>query len=120
MEKGPQVILGLLAEPTCLAAKALAAFGVRLGDVRERVEAIVGRGEARDAHLPLTPRAKEVLQLSLRESLALGQDFIGTGHILLGMVREGEGVASEILSGMHVPSEALRGTIVRELLRSRG
>jgi ATP-dependent Clp protease ATP-binding subunit ClpA len=93
------LLLALLREGDGLAAKALKALGLSLDAVRQATEAAAGPGgQARPGHLPFTPRAKKVLELSLRESLALGHDYIGTEHILLGLVREGEGAAAQVLA----------------------
>jgi len=93
------VLLGLLGEPDGLAGRALTGLGVTLEGTRERVAAIVGTGTAEPAgHIPFTPRAKKVLELSLREALRLGHNYIGTEHILLGLIREGDGVAAQVLA----------------------
>jgi Clp amino terminal domain, pathogenicity island component len=100
------VLLGLLGEPEGIGAKALVALGVSLEAVRADVERIIGRGQgAPTGHIPFTPRAKKVLELSLREALKLHHNYIGTEHIVLGLVREGEGVAAKILveSGADLP-----------------
>jgi hypothetical protein len=92
------LLLGLIHEGEGVAASALEALGIRLEAVRAEVEAIVGRGsDPPGGHIPFTPRAKRVLELSLRESLDLGHGHIGTEHILLGLIREGEGVAAQVL-----------------------
>ena len=92
------LLLGLLAEPDGVAAKVLNAMGVRIAAVEADVVEIIGRGdEEPPGHIPFTPRAKKVLELSLREALQLGHGYIGTEHILLGIIREGEGVAAQIL-----------------------
>jgi prophage maintenance system killer protein len=92
------ILLGLIREHDGIAAKALESCGVSLEAVRAQVEEIIGRGERSPAgHIPFTPRAKKVLELSLREALQLGHNYIGTEHILLGLIREGEGVAAQIL-----------------------
>ncbi|HEX2193041.1 MAG TPA: Clp protease N-terminal domain-containing protein [Acidimicrobiales bacterium] len=92
------LLLGLLHEGEGVAAKALEQLGVSLEAVRAQVEEVIGRGASTpDFHIPFTPRAKKVLELSLREGLQLGHDYIGTEHILLGLVREGEGVAAQVL-----------------------
>jgi ATP-dependent Clp protease ATP-binding subunit ClpA len=81
-----------------VAAKALELLGIRLEALRSQVEEIIGQGQhAPSGHIPFTPRAKKVLELSLREALQLGHDYIGTEHILLGLIREGEGVAAQVL-----------------------
>ena len=93
------LLLGLLHEGQGVAAQALDGLGVDLAEVRRRVEEIIGRGQhAPSGHIPFTPRAKKVLELSLREALDLGHDYIGTEHILLGIVREGQGVAAQVLA----------------------
>jgi hypothetical protein len=108
------LLLGLLGEPDGVGARALVGLGVSLQGVRADVERIVGRGEGSPAgHVPFSPRAKKVLELSLREALQLGHNYIGTEHVLLGIVRESEGVAAKILveSGADLPRiryEALR------------
>jgi ATP-dependent Clp protease ATP-binding subunit ClpA len=92
------LLLGLIHEGQGVAARALESLGVSLDAVRQNVEEIIGRGqEAPSGHIPFTPRAKKVLELSLRESQMLGHDYIGTEHILLGLIREGEGVAAQVL-----------------------
>ena len=92
------LLLGLIHEGHGVAAGALESLGISLEDVRRNVEEMIGRGEAAPSgHIPFTPRAKKVLELSLRESQQLGQDYIGTEHILLGLIREGEGVAAQVL-----------------------
>jgi ATP-dependent Clp protease ATP-binding subunit ClpA len=100
------VLLGLLGEPQSIGAKALVALGLSLEAVRTDVERIIGRGkQAPTGHIPFTPRAKKVLEMSLREALKLHHNYIGTEHIVLGLVREGEGVAAKILvaSGANLP-----------------
>src|SRR5215469_2723889 len=92
------LLLGLVHEGDGIAAKALEAMEISLDAVREQVETIIGRGQHTESgHIPFTPRAKRVLELSLRESSLLGHNYIGTEHILLGLVREGEGVAVQVL-----------------------
>jgi ATP-dependent Clp protease ATP-binding subunit ClpA len=92
------LLLGLIHEGQGVAAKALESLGIRLEAVRSQVEEIIGQGQvAPSGHIPFTPRAKKVLELSLRESKQLGHDYIGTEHILLGLIREGEGVAAQVL-----------------------
>ena len=89
------ILLGLIHEGEGVAAKALESLGISLDAVRQQVEEIIGRGQqqAPSGHIPFTPRAKKVLELSLREALQLGHTYIGTEHILLGLIREGDGVA---------------------------
>ncbi len=92
------ILLGLIHEGEGVAAKALESLGISLEAVRQQVEEIIGRGQhAASGHIPITPRAKKVLELSLREALQLGHNYIGTEHILLGLIREGEGVAAQVL-----------------------
>ena len=92
------ILLGLIREGDGVAAKALESLGISLEAVRQQVEEIIGRGQqAPSGHIPFTPRAKKVLELSLREALQLGHNYIGTEHILLGLIREGEGVAAQVL-----------------------
>ena len=86
------ILLGLIHEGEGVAAKALESMGISLESVRQQVEEIIGQGQqAPSGHIPFTPRAKKVLELSLREALQLGHNYIGTEHILLGLIREGEG-----------------------------
>ena len=93
------LLLGLLAEEEGVAARALVSLGMDLAVLRQDVVNIIGRGEdPPTGHIPFTPRAKKILEMSLREALRLGHGYIGTEHILLGLVAEGEGVASHILS----------------------
>jgi hypothetical protein len=88
------ILLGLIHEGEGVAAKALESLGISLDAVREQVQDIIGQGQQQPTgHIPFTPRAKKVLELSLREALQLGHNYIGTEHILLGLIREGEGVA---------------------------
>jgi len=92
------ILLGLIREGDGVAAKALESLGISLDAVRQEVEEIIGRGQQTPSeHIPFTPRAKKVLELSLRESKQLGHNYIGTEHILLGLLREGDGVAAQVL-----------------------
>ena len=92
------ILLGLVSDGEGVAAKALDSLRISLPEVRRLVEEIVGRGKAPPTgHIPFTPRAKKVLELSLRESRNLGHNYIGTEHILLGLIREGEGVGAQVL-----------------------
>ena len=114
------LLLGLIREEEGIAARALGEFGVHLDEAREQVESIVGHGEeALSPHLPFTPRTNKVLQLALRESLQLDHDYVGTEHVLLGLVRESEGVAARVLSNLDVDPDAVRREVVR-LLPDRG
>ena len=107
------ILLGLLHEGEGVAAQALEKLGVPLDDARARVEKIIGRGESAPvSHIPFTPRAKKVLELSLRESQSLGHNYIGTEHLLLGLVREGEGVAAKVLEIMGVELNGVRQAVV--------
>ena len=92
------ILLGLIHEGKGIAAKSLESLGISLASVRTQVEELIGRGSSGPTgHIPFTPRAKKVLELSLREALQLGHNYIGTEHILLGVIREGEGVAAQVL-----------------------
>jgi len=92
------ILLGLVHEGEGSAAKALESLGISLEGVRAQVQEIIGRGQLTPTgHIPFTPRAKKVLELSLREALQLGHNYIGTEHLLLGLIREGEGVAAQVL-----------------------
>src|SRR3989441_7561312 len=103
------LLLGLVHEGTGIASTALESLGISLRDVRARVEAIIGRGGGGPhGQIPFTPRAKKVLELSLREALQLGHDFIGTEHILLGLIREGEGVGAQVLVALGADLERVR------------
>ena len=96
------ILLALIGEGGGVAAQALGSLGIAEEAARRQVEEIVGRGQPgpQRGHLPFTPRAKKILQLSLREAIALGDGYIGTEHILLGLVREGDGVAMQVLTGL--------------------
>ena len=99
------ILLGLVREGEGVAAKALEAMDISLNGVREQVQEIIGEGShAPSGHIPFTPRAKKVLELSLREALQLGHNYIGTEHILLGLIREGEGVAAQVLGKLGATS----------------
>src|ERR1700755_2533491 len=103
------ILLGLIHEGSGVAAKALESLGISLEAVREQVKEIIGRGQsAPSGHIPFTPRAKKVLELSLREADGLGHNYIGTEHILLGLVREGEGVVMQVLERRGVTAERIR------------
>jgi hypothetical protein len=110
------LLLGLLREGDGVAAKALGALGISLEAVRAQVEATVGQGlRAPTGHIPFTPRAKQVLEGSLREALQLGHSSIDTEHILLGIFREGEGVAAQVLAGLGADYARVRELVVRLL-----
>jgi ATP-dependent Clp protease ATP-binding subunit ClpA len=115
------LLLGLTAEDQGVAAKALEALGIRLEAVRSQVEEIIGQGQwAPSGQIPFTPRAKKVLELSLREAKQLGHDYIGTEHILLGLVREGEGVAAQVLIKLGADLPRVRQQVVQLLSGSAG
>jgi ATP-dependent Clp protease ATP-binding subunit ClpC len=106
------ILLGLIHEGEGVAAKALEALGMSLDEVRRDVEEIVGQGQsAPTGHIPFTPRAKKVLELSLREALQLGHNYIGTEHILLGLVAEGEGVGAQVLARRGASLERVRAEV---------
>ena len=110
------VLLGLIHEGEGVAAKALESLGISLEAVRSQVEEIIGQGQAAPTgHIPFTPRAKKVLELSLREALQLGHNYIGTEHILLGLIREGEGVAAQVLQKLGADLNRVRTQVI-ELL----
>ncbi len=110
------LLLGLIREEEGVAAKALQNLGISLFDVRAQVEEIIGRGtSAPVGHIPFTPRAKKVLELSLREALQLGHNYIGTEHILLGLIREGEGVAARVLYNLGADLERVRNQVIQLL-----
>ena len=112
------ILLGLVQEGEGVAAQALEALGIGLDALRHQVEEIVGRGkETPGGHIPFTPRAKKVLELSLREALQLGHDYIGTEHILLGLIREGEGVAARVLVSLGADLNMVRQQVI-QLLQS--
>ncbi len=110
------ILLGLLNEGEGIAAKALESLGINLSGVREQVVEIIGQGQqAPTGHIPFTPRAKKVLELSLREALQLGHNYIGTEHILLGLIREGEGVAAQVLQKLGAELQKVRQTVIQLL-----
>ena len=110
------ILLGLLREEEGIAARVLGELGVTLEEIRSQVAQIVGRGdEVSSGQIPFTPRAKKVLELSLREALALGHNWIGTEHILLGLARENEGVAARILLDLGVTAERIAESVLRLL-----
>ena len=110
------ILLGLIHENEGVGAKALEALGVTLDAVREQVRDIIGEGkQTPSGHIPFTPRAKKVLELSLREALQLGHNYIGTEHILLGLLREGEGTAVKVLSRLKAEHSAVRQEVIERL-----
>ncbi len=115
------ILLGLIHEGEGVAAKALESLGISLDAVREQVQEIIGTGtQAPSGHIPFTPRAKKVLELSLREALQLGHNYIGTEHILLGLIREGEGVAAQVLVKLGADLSRVRQTVIQLLSGYQG
>jgi ATP-dependent Clp protease ATP-binding subunit ClpA len=113
------ILLGLIHEGEGVAAEALESLGISLDAVRQQVEEIIGQGqEAPSGHIPFTPRAKKVLELSLRESLQLGHNYIGTEHILLGLIHEGDGVAAQVLVRLGADLNRVRHQVI-QLIASR-
>ena len=111
-----QVLLGLIGEGTGIAAKTLKSMGVNLKDARIEVEKIIGRGSGFVAvEIPFTPRAKRVLELSWDEARQLGHNYIGTEHLLLGLIREGEGVAARVLENLGVDLNKVRSNVIKML-----
>jgi len=110
------ILLGLIHEGEGVAAKALESLGISLDAVRQQVEEIIGQGhQAPSGHIPFTPRAKKVLELSLRESQQLGHNYIGTEHILLGLIREGDGVAAQVLVKLGADLNRVRQQVIQLL-----
>src|SRR5438270_189887 len=110
------VLLGLIHEGEGVAAKALESLGISQQAVRQQVEEIIGQGQqAPSGHIPFTPRAKKVLELSLREALLLGHNYIGTEHVLLGLIREGEGVAAQVLVKLGADLSRVRQQVIQLL-----
>ena len=110
------ILLGLIHEGEGVAAKALESLGISLDAVRQQVEEIIGQGQqAPSGHIPFTPRAKKVLELSLREALQLGHNYIGTEHILLGLIREGDGVAAQVLVKLGADLNRVRQQVIQLL-----
>jgi ATP-dependent Clp protease ATP-binding subunit ClpC len=115
------ILLGLIHEGEGVAAKALESLGISLDAVREQVQEIIGQGQqAPSGHIPFTPRAKKVLELSLREALQLGHNYIGTEHILLGLIREGEGVAAQVLVKLGADLNRVRQQVIQLLSGYQG
>jgi ATP-dependent Clp protease ATP-binding subunit ClpC len=120
---GPEhILLGLINEGDGVGAKALEAMQISTDTVRGRIEEITGRGQAPPGtgHIPFTPRAKKVLELSLREALQLGHNYIGTEHILLGLIHEGDGVAAQVLVGLGVELDRTRQLVIQILTGRQG
>ncbi len=115
------ILLGLIHEGEGVAARALESMGISLESVRSQVVEIIGQGsQAPSGHIPFTPRAKKVLELSLREALQLGHNYIGTEHILLGLIREGEGVAAQVLQQLGADLPKVRQTVIQLLSGVQG
>src|SRR6478736_4361216 len=115
------ILLGLARESEGVAARALESLGISLEAVRQQVEEIIGWGqEAPSGHIPFTPRAKKVLELSLREAQQLGHNYIGTEHILLGLIREGSGVAAQVLVKLGADLNRVRQQVVQLLRGHQG
>ncbi|MGB3675747.1 MAG: ATP-dependent Clp protease ATP-binding subunit [Candidatus Nanopelagicales bacterium] len=115
------ILLGLIHEGEGVAAKSLESMNISLEAVRHQVEEIIGQGQqAPSGHIPFTPRAKKVLELSLREALQLGHNYIGTEHILLGLIREGEGVAAQVLVKLGADLNRVRQTVIQLLSGYQG
>jgi ATP-dependent Clp protease ATP-binding subunit ClpC len=110
------LLLGLLREGNGVAVKVLESLRIAPDALREQLETAIGKGEqAPEGHIPFTSRAKKALELSLRESLQLGHEYIGTEHILLGLAREGDGVAAQVLTGLGVSLDRMRGEVLAVL-----
>ena len=115
------ILLGLIHEGEGVAAKALESLGISLEAVRSQVEEMIGQGgTSPSGHIPFTPRAKKVLELSLREALQLGHNYIGTEHILLGLIREGEGVAAQVLIKLGADLSRVRQQVIQLLSGYQG
>jgi ATP-dependent Clp protease ATP-binding subunit ClpC len=110
------ILLGLIHEGEGVAAKALESLNISLEAVRQQIKEIIGQGQdAPPGEIPFTPRAKKVLELSFREALQLGHNYIGTEHILLGLIREGEGVAAQVLQKLGAQLNRVRQTVIQLL-----
>jgi ATP-dependent Clp protease ATP-binding subunit ClpC len=115
------ILLALIREGTGTAASALASLGITEEASRQQVEEIIGRGQQDPprGHIPFTPRAKKTLELSLREAIALGHNFVGTEHILLGLIREGDNPATQVLNGLDVDPNRVRQEVIRRVSARR-
>jgi ATP-dependent Clp protease ATP-binding subunit ClpA len=115
------ILLGLIHEGKGVAARTLESLGISLDAVGQQVEEIIGRGQqAPSGHIPFTPRAKKVLELSLREALQLGHNYIGTEHILLGLIHEGDGVAAQVLVKLGADLDRVRQQVIELLYGHQG
>ena len=115
------LLLGLIREGEGVAAKALESLGISLDAVRQQVEEIIGQGQqAPSGHIPFTPRAKKVLELADRETRALGHAYVGTEHILLGLIREGDGVAAQVLVQLGADLNRVRQQVIQLLRGDQG
>jgi ATP-dependent Clp protease ATP-binding subunit ClpC len=115
------LLLGLIHEGEGVASQALTSIGISLEDVRQQVQEVIGEGKSAPmGHIPFTPRAKKVLELSLREALQLKHNYIGTEHVLLGLVAEGEGVAAQVLVKMGATLPAVRSEVLKMLQGYQG
>ncbi len=115
------ILLGLIRESQGVAASALESLGISLEAVRREVEKTIGRGSnEQSGHIPFTPRAKKSLELSLREALQLKHNYIGTEHILLGLIREGDGVAAQVLVRLGADLNRVREKVIEAPARPRG
>jgi ATP-dependent Clp protease ATP-binding subunit ClpA len=115
------ILLGLIHEGEGVAAKALESLGISLDAVRQQVEEIIGQGQqAPSGHIPFTPRAKKVLELAQREARALGHAYVGTEHILLGLIREGDGVAAQVLVNLGADLNRVRQQVIQLLRGDQG
>ena len=116
------LLLAVIREGHGVGAKALESMQISLDAARQQVESIIGRGQnpVGDGHIPFTPRAKKVLELSLREALQLGHNYIGTEHILLGLIREGDGVAAQVLVSLGCDLNRARQQVIQLLHGHQG
>jgi ATP-dependent Clp protease ATP-binding subunit ClpC len=115
------LLLGLVHEGAGVAARALESLGISLDTVRQQVQDVIGRGDqAPSGHIPFTPQAKDVLRLALQESRDLGHQYVGTEHILLGLGRESDGVAAQVLANLGADLTRVRQQVIELLLRYQG
>jgi ATP-dependent Clp protease ATP-binding subunit ClpC len=115
------LLLGLVHEGAGVAARALESLGISLDTVRQQVQEVIGRGDqAPSGHIPFTPQAKDVLRLALQESRDLGHQYVGTEHILLGLGRESDGVAAQVLANLGADLTRVRQQVIELLLRYQG